>query len=1320
MLSKFYFQNPYVYIVCKYLNVFLCNVDFQLPICTYTYKVYNRRSSIIQSEKEKMLHVLLLLIVRGLAKEIYVDSGAFSDSSCGNRSSPCPTLEAALNNTALDSVTVQVLSSTLTLNHQVVLENSTAFSLRGSEDGGTLITCSSSPGIQPGLVFVGLDNVVLLGVNFTGCGIVRDYPKLNISYMAAIHLYWCKDVTISNLKSTANRGAGLAIIDPQGGTVSISHSQFSKNRVPVELQSKYSGGAGVYVRESNETGGDPVQLQLFHCVFEHNQATFPFIFTFLNVLNRPRTGSGRGGGVDIQLRQAIWNSINISSCSFHNNTAYLGGGLAIQINENSHHNRVLVKNCTFEENGCVEGNRAGSGGGAHFGFGYTEQPLESVNNSFSIEHSRFRVNCADLGGGMTFFTPRSNERESALSNEFLLDCCEWTGNVAHIGAAVDISPHSESRTREGFLPIVVFKECKFFRNHNIFHHSYLHHTFGSGVVFSSLVDVDFVKTVHFQYNNGSALVIVNAIANFTESDGEFVGNTGVQGGAISLTGISSLVVGPGKTYNFTENHATDRGGAIYNYLIDNHDFTVSETCFLYHSGNNLPLSKWNVSFYFINNTAGAYGHSIFSSSTISCVESDAAEDDTIRNAKIFFKWPGVFHYDERTENQIATEGSSFTANESLPFHVIPGKVHNLGIVTTDENGQEIETIFRASMINTSDSAVGVDDAFSCVSGNTIKMRGETGSSGVLVLETISSRKDSLAINVTLLPCPPGFVLTGDECTCNVETYSAVVGCDSRNFQASIKVGYWAGYIDNVFATGICPLSFCSYNGNNYEREVPLPKNSSPSHLDEYICGPTRTGILCGSCKPGYSVFYHSPGYSCHRSRYCDWGWLFYILSELVPVTVIFVAILALNISFTSGKMNGFILFSQLLDSVIINGSGVVQYPALLSKLSWGYQLIYGVFTMEFFSIEPLSFCLWEGATVLDILAFRYITIIYAFLLVLMTLIFIKYCGHLFARKRLRITAIKASVIHGLSAFIILCYAQATKVSIYILIYGIVRGKYGKKRDLYVFFNGDTGLYSMEHLPYALPALLCLMTISATPPVLLLLYPSANKLLEFCKVSDRRVVVKVSRMIPISKIKPFLDSFQGCFKDNLRFFAGIYFVYRWIGLMMFALVPTITGFYISLGIIYILVLMLHALFQPYTNRVYNIVDGCLFANLALIYSIAAYNYLFSQGLIETFSTQTTYITTMTSIQLILIYLPIVGMAVYLGFLLYKFIPKNKKPATPSESITLSRRKTVTSTDINDLLCGPEEFPPRMLEANYGQYEDTPVSSHNNNQFVETYL
>ena len=53
---------------------------------------------------------------------------------------------------------------------------------------------------------------------------------------------------------------------------------------------------------------------------------------------------------------------------------------------------------------------------------------------------------------MTFFTSRSNRIETAISNIFLLDNCTWVRNTAHIGAAVDMSPHVFDRAKEGFLP----------------------------------------------------------------------------------------------------------------------------------------------------------------------------------------------------------------------------------------------------------------------------------------------------------------------------------------------------------------------------------------------------------------------------------------------------------------------------------------------------------------------------------------------------------------------------------------------------------------------------------------------------------------------------------------------------------------------------------------------------------------------------------------------------------------------------------------------------------------------------------------------------
>ena len=1252
-----------------------------------------------------------------LAQVLYVDNDASTNPStvCGNLSSPCPTLEAALsNNMTLDSVTAQILSSSLILSQPIMLDNSraTAFHLRGRDPNGTMITCSNTSVDMPGLVFVRLKNVSISNINISGCGALRTYetymvePNTSYDLRAVIHLQLINNVSITNLNAIGNQGAGIAIIDPQGGRMTISKSHFTNNRVPQQDRMNYSGGAGVFVREKRGGEGDSTQLELSDCTFEHNQATFTWNYSFLHVFNQPQSGSGRGGGLDVILQDgASGNAIKVTRCIFQYNSAYLGGGLAIQMYDDCSHNQVKVEHCILEYNGCNEKEGTGSGGGAHFGYSFNaNDTAEPHNNTFEIKNTTLRENCAEQGGGMAFFTSRNQLMEASSSNTFLLDNCSWIGNKAHIGAAVDISPHTASRAQAGFLLILIFKNCTINENKVMFQKQEIYQSFGSGALFSSLIDLKFEGFVKFTNNTGSALVIVNAIVDFTQCDAVFIGNAGLQGGAISLTGVSALLIGPGRIYNFTNNRATDRGGAIYNYLIDDHDFVASRSCFISYTEYEVLGSEWNVSFYFFNNIAGTYGHSIFSSSIFSCVEMTNTGNDQDLNTSMIFRWPEVFHYDDRNENQIATEGGSFMVTESLPFHIIPGDEHELGITTVDDIGQEIEMIFRASIIN--DSDIHIDDAFSCLSGNTIEIRGGTESSGVLLLETITSRKNSIGMDIILSPCPPGFLLTDNKCTCSIDNYFGIVSCDTTNLQANIKLGYWAGYIDNdTFVTGVCPLAFCAYNDLDYEREVPLPKITTTSDLDEHICGPTRSGILCGGCKPGYSVFYHSPKYNCHKSEYCQWGWLFYILSELVPVTLMFVIILVLNINFTSGTISGFILFSQLLDTVLVNGSGVVKYPKGVSVLSWGYQLIYGIFTMEFFNIEPLSFCLWEGATVLDVLAFRYVTIVYAFFLVLLTLLFLKYRGHMFAGKYLRITTIKNSVVHGLSAFIILCYAQTTKVSIYILISGYVRGQNGEIVSNQVLLNGDIGFFSVEHLPYALPAIACLLTISTIPPLLLILYPSVNKILAFCKLSETKTVKSVSRMIPINKLKPFLDSFQGCFKDNLRFFAGIYFLYRWIALLTFALVPTVTGFYMSLGNAYILVLMLHTVFQPYTDRLYNIIDGCLLAILAVIYSIAGYNYLFSQGNIEPYAIQSTYITTTASIQLILIYIPIIGMAVYLIFLLYQRITQKsqKKHSSSSYQIVGPPRTPVTSVDINDLLDGPDEFPARMLEADYELHE-----------------
>ena len=84
----------------------------------------------------------------------------------------------------------------------------------------------------------------------------------------------------------------------------------------------------------------------------------------------------------------------------------------------------------------------------------------------------------------------------------------------------------------------------------------------------------------------------------------------------------------------------------------------------------------------------------------------------------------------------------------------------------------------------------------------------------------------------------------------------------------------------------------------------------------------------------------------------------------------------------------------------------------------------------------------------------------------------------------------------------------------------------------------------------------------------------------------------------------LDSFQGSFKDNFRFFSGLYFVYRFFILAAVSL-SRIDIIHIVINAILIVMLLLHNVCQPYKKRSHNVIDSLLFANLAIINTITVY-------------------------------------------------------------------------------------------------------------------
>ena len=474
-----------------------------------------------------------------------------------------------------------------------------------------------------------------------------------------------------------------------------------------------------------------------------------------------------------------------------------------------------------------------------------------------------------------------------------------------------------------------------------------------------------------------------------------------------------------------------------------------------------------------------------------------------------------------------------------------------------------------------------------------------------------------------------------------------------------------GYVPNkinsemVLMSGYCPSSFC-YR----EHQLLLPNTSSNESLDLKVCGSTRTRQLCGDCRENVSAYYHSEYFRCDKSDLCKIGIFLYILSELVPLTILFLVVMIFNISFTSGAANGFIFFSQVLNSLALKAHGLIRFPKPVYYLFKGQKFFYKLFNLDFFGIDQMAFCFWDGAKSIDVIAFKYVTVSYALLLVVLTIILMNICNCYRLCHCLKPRTVKTSVIHGLSAFLVMCYAQCTEVSFLILTPTYLYSKGPKVSDVVVSHDGETIYFSKAHLPYIVPAIISLITIVIIPPIVLLVYPIHYKLLALLNLNKTKTLQQVSRWISIEKLKPLLDSFQSCYKDNHRYFSGLYFVYRLPILMTLAFSNSFAIFYTLVEIQFISILIIHALVQPYKKQWHNTVDTLLFANLAVINGLTLYNYTRASSPLD----YQYNVNVASSIQVVLVYLPMVYMVVYMILHLKPTIKeyfKNKKTTEPQE-------------------------------------------------------
>lgn len=1205
----------------------------------------------------------------------------------------CQTLQYAVDQTSAatnDSIRYWIKSSIITVSSTITfLHHPKEIILTSMEEYGTeaIVQCTCLQPGQCGLQFIKSNRIKIQGLVISDCSISvnltgnPNHPRARL--LTGLQFEACKNVFLSNVVVTQSEGFGLIIIN-NTGEVKINNSVFTNNLI--NLHDNAFGGGGVLIYDKisccNNDSCNKVNYTIIGSDFTGNYVSTP------NDTHHHWFHLVYGGGLNLFIDDNVSErNVLISDCVFSNNTSYGGGGMAVSMGENSILNYVTLERCNFTENHASRDARGGGGGLLVVISSVNKQASPTSNHHrhgcIDVIGCRFTENSSKFGGGTAVLLGESLK----VQIHIIFTECHWSNNSAPIIAAAYIGPSWDTQDRHDFIGHLYFSNCNVCSNQLKPIHKDETRFRGRGIVSISRVKVNFKGTIGF-YNNMNTPLYVDStylqVSNYSLV--EFKGNRGNNGGAIRLEGFSGIHYGNDVTFNFIENHATFLGGAIYSENSNQLLSILSQTCLF----QPLYSDHKNVYFHFENNTSGTnYAQSIYLTSINACQRTCKLGFQNDFNASIEDPFStsanccGIFTFEDncnQPHRRITTDVAKLSIDYSCKGQIyknsttlaaIPGFLTYIALRTKDDYDHvtTVITTFYVNLVQVGDhngDNISIDPRTRVINDNHIIIHGMPGYHGILSIspQTKSAYKSDLMLPFKLVSCPPGYVLIKNtSCGCSVNhgiTYEGISGCNKAT--GLLLPGYWAGYIlkpdevasEDTLYIGDCPKSYCApftnNNNTNSERLLQLTQQASKNDLEKLMCADNRTGTLCGDCKGKHSVFYNSDTFQCKRNKYCEYGLVFFVIIDLIPIGILFAVLLTLDISLTSGVAYSIIFMVQQVHvlEITVRGSILFKNSKVLLEIA---NAVYSVFNMEFFNIESLSFCLWAGARTMDVLVVKYFSVVFSMILVFLFVLLMSYCSCNFIKHVCKNSrrGSSYSIAQGLTAFLVICYTQTTRITFNILNRGVVYSKNYEHHHNVVFLDGKTTYFEGSHLWYAIPALLFLVLIVIPPPFLLLFDPL------FLKIED----MLSCRFQPWTRIKarlkPIFDSFQNCFKDRLRWFAGMYFLYRTIILVLLITSKNALEYYYSVQALLMIAFTIHSVFQPFVKTKHNVIGSLCLCNLVLINFLTIYIYS-----IVTTRGYNTKITVCQWIQVFLIYLPIIIGIWWIGkYIVTRFSSKCRK-------------------------------------------------------------
>ena len=886
-------------------------------------------------------------------KKIYVSPGGNDTQGCGSQRQPCKSLDEAfaivLNETeSASSTLISAAKGNYTLTKTFNFTNLNTFALvgEGSRSDGVTITCE--PNVS--LSFILCQNISFEGFMLHGCGGWRESTvganksahagksHQGVKFKAALDFRYCRNARFTNIEISSSPGLGVNLYDV-GGVVNFTDCVLADNKAisvnslndalkeSIKEGYVYSGG-GIYMI-LNQYGDNVVNVTPSeHDSFLHNNT---YIFRNCHFLRNEASGGNLshkhdliddpgpsqfsfGGGLAINFRGNASNcTTKIESCVFLGNYAVWGGGLQVETRNRVKNIHFAIENSWFQDN-----NGLLAGGGVRMG-NLLERGASDPLNTFTFNNCSFVNNSAIWGGGMSLYGTSVLCRINCAKHttQFSFNHSTWSGNNGTVGAALATMLADQNDVQIGpEMPYSIsFKDCLFSSNQVVKLDKGI--IIGEGALFSDQVPLIFQGTALFSNNTNTALSLDGSTVEIFDKV-NFSNNTGYRGGAVAMRGLSRVIFQEGSELIFYNNSCDHKGGALYiesagsPLVYFNATGVNTHECFFGYTDENVDFNKWKTSVIFQGNSAvdDGKGNSVYATTLRYC----RRPGESRQHNKVL-KWKIVQF---KTLDGKVTSRDSEVATDAIDmkydpndWEVAPGEAFNATVKLIDEIGNSVVGIVAVDINfdeNASPVKLDTTSPLFLTDGliSHLRLAGKPGSLFTVTLRYIGRQVlvDTIP-DIKMRSCHQGFKPVGLSCVCMKSLDEGVARCDSDGKTVFLKQGYWAGKVDGKFLTNRCPAHYCNFT----ESVIP----GEYQYISGHVCKGDRdqNSVLCGACKPGYSILFGNE--NC--SNTCTDRWLWMIIVYFLALLIMTCLVLLVNPNLSSGHLNACLYSYQIMKTL---------------------------------------------------------------------------------------------------------------------------------------------------------------------------------------------------------------------------------------------------------------------------------------------------------------------------------------------------------------------------------------------------------------------